>query len=136
MKRIFSIVLALALLPAVAYAQWGGGTQTGVKVTHRSAIASADTWMATAPTSNRAEETALSGYNNVRADFDVTGAAISIVCNLQCSNDSIWTSGDSLTVTRDTYKAWPLGGCKNYYVYLESVSASDTVTVYLTPYNN
>ncbi len=138
MKKVFGIaavIMAISLFSTAAMAQWGGGKERGVRVTHRSAIASADTWMATAPTSNRAEETPLSGYDTVRADFDVTGTGISIVCNLQCSNDSIWVSGDSITLTRDTYKVWDLGGCKNYYTYIESVSASDSVTVYLQPYN-
>ena len=136
MKKVYAFILTMVLLPTMALAQWGGGTQGGATFKHRDAIATADNWKQTEPNSNRAEATELSGYNNVRVDYDVSGDGISIVSNVSCSNDSIWVSGDSLTVTRDTWKSYPIGGCKDYYVYLESVSSSDTVTVYLTPYNN
>ena len=75
------------------------------------------------------------GIARSRPRCNHTGDAISIVGNLQCSNDSIWVSGDSVTITRNTYDTFDLLGCEDYYFYIETLSDSDRITVYLTPYN-
>jgi len=97
-------VLALAVTPA--FAQYGGGVDIGRTILHRENIAIADS--ATTTTSLE-----LAGYNRVRADYDVTGASVSINVDLQCSNDTLWVSGDSITITEDSWDDFELMGCKD-----------------------
>ena len=138
MKRVLSLVLVALLISTSAFAQFGTGKEIGPTISHRGVISTADTWLATAPQEQAATKAQLDGYDYVRADFDTAGTIpISIVANLICSNDSIWTSTDSITVTRDSYKVWTLGGCKDYYVYVETLGSGDTLnSIKLTPFND
>lgn len=135
MKKIL-LLIAFLLITTQSFAQWGGGVDVGKTTRHRFDVIAADTWMSN-PFSGAQNSVAstLAGYNKVRADFSVTDDTVSVVANLMVSNDTIWTSGDSITVTRDSHKDWDLDAGKRYYVYIESISSSDRVTVWLTPYN-
>jgi len=135
MKKIGLISLLVLCLAVPCFAQWGGGINSGTTVTHRSALGTADVWWASNPAQPTSSSLELRGYNKVRADYDVTPATVSIVGNLQCSNDSIWVSGDSVTVTRDSSDTFDLMGCEDYTFYVESMTAGSTITVYLTPYS-
>ena len=120
-------VLALAVTPA--FAQYGGGVDIGRTILHRYNIAVADS----ATTTGSLE---LAGYNRVRADYDVTGSDVSINVDLQCSNDTLWVSGDSITITADSWDEFDLMGCKDYNFYIESVEGVSTeLDIYVTGYN-
>ena len=128
------LILFLLLIPSIASAQYGGGFDVGQTTRHRFDVTALDTWFSN-PNLGRSDDIKLDGYNKVRADFSVTGDSVSILVNLMTSNDTIWTSGDTLTVTQDSYKVWDLVGGKDYFVYVTSVSSGDRITVWLTPFN-
>ncbi len=86
MKRIGLVLFVLALMVTPAFAQYGGGVDIGRTILHRDGISVADTAITTASLE-------LAGYNRMRADYDVTGADVSINVDLQCSNDTLWVSG-------------------------------------------
>ena len=133
MKRVISAFLFLALFQSAASAQVN---YHGPAILHRDAVSSVDTWFGTAQTAPRSGSEELKGYDSVRIDANVTGTDVSIVCNLACSNDSLWVSGDSLTFTKDSYQDVSLQGCADYYVNLDSVSSGDSASIYLTGFNN
>lgn len=137
-KLILTLGLILALtIPA--FAQWGGGFDVGKTITHRSfantPVDVVDTWHATNHSGVTSSAVELSGYNKVRADYDVTGTDVSIVISPQCSNDTLWVSSDSITVTNDSYDVFDLSGCKDYNFYIDSISAGDSIRIYLTPFS-
>lgn len=131
-KVLIALCLVLALAVPVS-AQWLGGLQVGETYTHQSR-STADYWFsATHATSTSLE---LAGYTKVRADYDLGATTTAANVNLQCSNDSLWISGDSIAVTEDTYATYNLMGCKDYNFYVESIQGTTpTLTIYLTPYN-
>ena len=134
MKKLFltlGLILALAI---PAYAQWGGFIETGATTaTHN--IDVLDAWWHTNTSGVTSSSIGAKGFEKVRADFDVTGSDVSIVYNFQCSNDTIWVSGDSTTVTEDSWVAFDVMGCEDVNIYLEGISASDSIKIYLTPFN-
>lgn len=135
MKKILAIALTLMAVSTTAHAQWGGGFDAGKTIKHRDTISSADSWLNNNYSSQRTDALNLDGYNMARLDYQVTGDAVSIVGNLMCSNDSVWVSGDAVTATNQDYDRVTLAGCDRYYFYVQSVSAGDKITVYVTPYN-
>jgi len=136
-KKLLSLGLIglLLTLTVPAYAQWGGGNTFGQTVTCKGVSDRPDLWFAVANTQNTSSALELAGYNAVRADYDVTGSDVSINVNFMCSNDSLWYSGDSIEVTADSWDTFDLVGGKDYNFYVESVSASDTISIYVTGYN-
>lgn len=134
--RKFGLIAVLVLaLATPVLAQYGGGFDIGRTIKHKDAQRDADEWFAVSNTSITDDALELAGYNRMRADYDVTGTDVSIVVNLQVSNDTIWVSGDSITITADSWDTFDLVGGKDYNFYVESVSASDTISIYVTGYN-
>ena len=128
-KFIISVGMVLIFATyALAQYQYFGPT-----VKHRTAVATADNWFATMQKSPTSDSVELRGYNSVRIDADITNGA-TVVCNLGCSNDSIWVSGDALTFTRDSYQDVDLQGCADFHVNIDSISTG-TIDIYLTPFN-
>ena len=132
MKRFLLASIAVILIATYAFA---GPVYWGPTILHRGNVSSVDTWFVTAQNQARDGSVELKGYNSVRIDANVTGDSVSIVCNLACSNDSTWVSGDAITFTKDSYVDEYLQGCADYYVNVDSVSSGDIITIYLTPFN-
>jgi len=136
MKKLFLILAVLALFISPVMAQWGGGQiKQGATVTHRSSQAYADTWFSSNNKSVTSTSLALNRFNHVRADFDITGSDVSIDVTWQCSNDSLWLNEDTINVQEDSWITKELSGCAAYNYHVDSVSSGDTITIYLTPYN-
>lgn len=135
MKRILTVAVLILMLAIPCFAQWSNSI-VGSTIEHRSEVSIGDRWWLTSPKQVTASSLELAGYNSVRADYDVTGSGVSVSVNMQCSNDSLWVSGDSITITEDTTAVYDLTGCKDYNWFVENVSASDSITIYLTPFND
>lgn len=136
MKKLLLALALVVLLVTPAFAQWGGGLNAGGTEAHRDGLTNPDYWYTTREHSMATDSSLeLKGYNSVRLDFDVTGIDVQIQYNLMCSNDSLWVSGDSTTATVDSWATFDLMGCKDYNVYVETISDGDEVTVFTTPYN-
>lgn len=132
MKKIIIVFALVFGFMTCAFAQY---VYHGPTIKHRDDITTADSWFTNSQHESRDGSVELKGYNSVRIDVNVTGDSVSIIGNLACSNDSIWVSGDSLTFTQDSYVDEYLQGCADYYFNIDTVSTSDRITVYLTPFN-
>jgi hypothetical protein len=132
MKKFFLAIGLVILVSSYSFAQ--SINYFGPRIDHRSEVSSVDTWFSTAQNASRSGSVELKGYNSVRIDANVSVNGATIICNLACSNDAIWISGDALTFTKDSYQDVILQGCNDYYVNLDSIS-SGNVTFYLQPFN-
>lgn len=132
MRRVFLALTILALIASPVYAQWHNPSMAnGRPSTYRVDVASEDIAVTMRSVN-------LDGYNKARLDFDISGASATIKYNVQCSSDSVWYSGDSvtLTATGDSWDEVDLIGCPGgYNVWIESISAG-TVDIDITPVHN
>ena len=140
MKKILVVTILVAVLAIHAFAQWGGGFQFGKTRTHTSQIVQGETWHGASPNQVTSSALQFSGYNAVRVDYDLSTADTQANVNFMCSNDSIWISGDSITITEDTYEYYDLIGCEDYTFYVESVMGgadrdASYISIYTTPFN-
>ncbi len=137
MKKALLIVGLILAVTVPAFAQWGGGYYFGRTVLHRDSIDAPDFWYGSYGSAyNTSSSLELAGYNAVRADYVLTGTGASASVSLMCSNDSLWMSGDSISITKDTWKVYDLMGCKDYNFYVENiVGTTPTLTIRLTPYD-
>ena len=134
-KFLFALGLIVLLIAMPAYAQWGGAQAPGPTYLHKDAQPDADIWWVSAGNGYTSGSIRFGKYTKVRADYDLGDTTTRVRTNLQCSNGSIWLSGDSITLTSDTYSTYNLMGCQDYNFYLESIEGTGgTMTIYLTPY--
>ena len=135
MKRILTIAVLIMMLAVPCFAQWGGAI-AGDTIKHREGIDVGEVWWSQMPLHATGSSLELAGYNSVRADYDISGIEAEVNVNIQCSNDSLWVSGDSITISEDTYASYDLSGCKDYNWFVESVDGtSASIDIYVTPYN-
>lgn len=130
MKRLVLTLAILTLIVGTANAQWSQpptGISKGVTVLHRDRIQANDT-------ATTWEGVNVSGYKKARLDFDVTGNT-SFDVTPQCSNDTVWMSGDSVTITEDSTYSVDTMGCSKLNAWIDAESGTMTMTVYVTPYN-
>ena len=135
MKRILLALGLIVLLTVPAHAQWASGEGSGPTTKHRIGSTQEDDWWLSA--GNGYTPTALNfgKHTKVRADYDLTGTGARASVNLQCSNGSIWLSGDSIAVTADSYATYNLMGCRDYNMYIESLEGTGaSFVIYMTPY--
>jgi len=140
MKK-FLFVLALGLIALLiatpSYAQWGGSLAPGPTYLHKDTQVTEDLWWDDGGNGTTTDSLGFGKYNKLRADYDLSSGTTSAKVNLQCSNGSLWMSGDSITLTSDGYATYNLLGCKDYNFYLESIEpagSTSTISIYLTPY--